>query len=446
MQLHLGFGSRCTALLAVVALSPVHAAIWNYGTEVGLSADWNDNPALIDDNLDPDSTFRFLAVYDGEFERRDDNTILELSPRFTTDYYTDRTFSDLETTEYFLPGSFSYQQPTTVWSLGFNASQQSVLSSEESTSQGVTSDFLQSDDTLTQFSLSPGVNWRLSERDELLFNLSYSLNDYNLDFTNRTDSTTVGVNTSYRRSLNERHTVGITGFANSTDADRKARIRVPPTFEFEEGKLDIDSSSNFITADYTYAVNETSSLRMSYGLQEATTETITRINSTGATSSTGELTFSSTTYNIGYVREGPRSTYSITAVRSVTLDITTGQPQDRDQITFDGDYKFTERLSGGWELTTWQQEPLALVVLDENNQETRISSKPKYADAEVRLSYNITRKWFLTGRYEYRWRSNDQQFRIPDPDGNIITLDQDLKATSSNITIGITYLWKELPR
>lgn len=445
MRLYLVFVSSCAALLAAAALSTAHAAVWNYGTRVGLSSDWNDNPSLADDSFDNDSTFRFLATYDGDFERRDDNSILTFRPRVTRDYYPDSQFSNLETTDLFLPGSFNLQRPTRSWTLGFNAAQQSILSSEEVTSQGITVGLLQSNDKLTRLSLAPGLIWRLSERDELAFGLNYGLSDYDLEFTGRSDSTVVGGNTSYRRSLNERHTVGITALISSSDADRKARIPIPvdpptnpPTIDrIELGEVITDSSSSFITADYSYALSNTSSLNLSYGLQDATTETSTSINSTGESISTGSLDFSSTTYNVVYQTEGMRSKYSMAASRTVSLDITNGQPQDRDELRFEGEYEITERLLGSWRIIVWQQEAIALTTLDENDVPIDIRSKPKYADATARLSWTLTRKWRLTGAYQYRRRTNDQRFG----DNNF-----NLKAVSNSISMGITYIWKEMPR
>lgn len=445
MRLYLAFAASYIVFLVTGGTSPAHAAVWNYGTQLGLSSDWNDNPALADDTFNPESTFRFLASYDGDFERRSYDKILSFSPRVTTDYYTDSQFRKLQATNLFLPGNFSIQRPTRQWTLGFNASQQNVLSNEESTAQGGAAlGLLESDDTVTQLSLSPGLTWLLSEQDELSITLNYDVTDYDLDFTNRTDSSSIGGVLSYRRSLNERNTVGITAFYSSSDADRKARVPVgvipptdPPTFQIEEGKVDIDSSSSFVTADYTYALNELSSLRLSYGLQEATTESVTSINSTGARRSTGELTFDSTTYNIEYSTEGPRSNFSIAAVRTVTLDITSGQPQDRDEARFRGDYRITNRLIGSWRITYWQQEPVALVVLDENNLPINFRNEQKYIEAETSLSWSLTTKWYLDGRYQYRQRTTDQTF------GN---RNLDLEAVSNNITFGIRYIWKELPR
>lgn len=447
MQSYLALGSTCAALLAVVTPLTSHAETWNYGTRLGLSSEWNDNPALVDNALNPESTFRFLASYDGEFERQDYNTRFNLRPRVTTDYYPDSQFSNLQSTDYFLPGSFSYQRPTRVWTLGFNASQQSVLSSEASTSQGVTIGLLEGDDKLTQFSLSPSLTWQLSERDELLVGLSYGLSDYDLEFTNRTDSTSLGANISYRRSLNERNSIGITTFISSSDADRKVLVGLPldAPVEIVEGTVNTDSSSNFITADYRYALSTTSSLSISYGLQDATTESTTSTNSRGVSFGTGSLDFSSTTYDVGYQSEGPRSNYSITASRSVTLDITSGQPQDRDELTFEGEYEITERLLGGWRLIVWEQEAIALAAADDNTLLSEGTSKPRYADVRGNLSWRLTRKWSLTGAYQYRWRSNDVRVPIIE-DGSIVFRDQDLKATSSNISIGLTYLWKELQR
>jgi hypothetical protein len=444
MRLYPAFAASYIAFLVTGAISPVHAAVWNYGTQIGLSSDWNDNPALANDTVDTESTFRFLASYDGNFERRSYDKVLSFRPTVTTDYYTDSQFSNLQTTNFFLPGSFSIQRPTRQWALGFNASQQSVLSNEESISQGATASLLGSDDTVTQLSLSPGLTWIFSEQDEFSINLDYAITDYDLDFTDRTDSSTIAGVFSYRRSLNERNTLGMTALYSSSDADRKTRVPVevvpptdPPTFQIEEGKIDVNSSSSFVTADYTYVVNEISSLRMSYGLQAATTDSVTSINSTGARRSTGELTFDSTTYNIEYSSEGPRSNFSIAAIRTVTLDITSGQPQDRDEARLRGNYSITNRLTGSWRIVYWQQEPVALIVLDENNTPINFRNEQKFVEAETGLSWNLTTKWYLDGRYQYRQRTNDQTF------GN---RNLDLEAVSNNITIGIRYLWKEIPR
>ena len=211
----------------------------------------------------------------------------------------------------------------------------------------------------------------------------------------------------------------------------------PPTAVLEEGQVTTDSSSSFITADYSYAPSPTSSLNLSYGLQDATTETGTSINSTGQSLNTGSLDFSSTTYRLVYQNDGPRSNYSMAASRTVSLDITSGQPQDRDELRFEGEYEITERLLGGWRLVVWQQEAIALTVLDENNLPIDIRSKPRYADATARLSWTLTRKWSLTGAYQYRRRTNDQ--RIGNNELN-------LKAVGNSISMGITYIWKELPR
>ena len=112
MRLYLAFRFKLRCTSGSCGLSPADAANWNYGTRVGLSSEWNDNPALQDDRFDFDSTFKFLAVYEGDFERRDDNTTLSFRPRVTRDYYPDSQFSNLETTDFFLPGSFSLRRPT----------------------------------------------------------------------------------------------------------------------------------------------------------------------------------------------------------------------------------------------------------------------------------------------------------------------------------------------
>ena len=442
MSLKLKSGSA--VLITILVASPACADRWNYGSRLSLNSDWNDNPSLANEDFNPESTFRFLAVYDGIWERRATDTRFNLRPRFTTDYYPDSKFSNLSATDYFLPGSFSYQRPLTIWNLGFNAAKQSVLSSEETISQGSPIGVLQGDDTLTQISLTPSLSWQITEKDELTAGLNYGMTDYALEFTNRSDTTNVGGNFSYSRRLSERHAVGFSGFISTSDSDRRARIPVsvdpptdPPTLTILEGEVTTNTDSYYLTADYDYAFSETSALRISYGLQDSTTESTTEINLTGQTRSTGSLSFNSTTFNVAYQTELQRAKYSIEASRIVTLDITTGQPQDRYQLEFDGQYALTKRLLGGWRLIAWTQEAVALEALDENNLPTNFSSQLTFASAEFRLDWNLTRKWYINSRYEYRWRKTDQ---------SINDFNQNLTAVSNQLTIGVTYLWKELPR
>jgi len=221
MHSRLTFSSRCAALLIVVVTLPASAATWNNGTRLSLSSDWNDNPALVNDAINPDGTFRLLASYEGEFMRKAGNSSFGLRPRVTSDYYPDSKYSDLQATDVFLPGSFNYTRPRSLWTLGFNASQQSVLSDEATTSQGAPPGTLQGDDTLLTLSIAPSTIWQITERDELTFGLNYGTSDYELEFTNKSDTTSVGGNFSYSRSLNERHAVGVSALFSKSDSDRR---------------------------------------------------------------------------------------------------------------------------------------------------------------------------------------------------------------------------------
>jgi hypothetical protein len=407
-------------LLILLTIRPAAGAEWNYGTTLGLSSNWNDNPALTNDTLETDSTFRLLATYESEFERQSDANSFNVRPRVTTDYYPDSKNSDLQATDYFFPGSFSYRRPLSSWSLGFNASQQSVLSDAETTAEQPL--LIRADDTLTRLSLTPSMAWTLSEKDEILFGLNYGISDY--DFTTRADTTAIGGNLSYSRRINERHAVGASGLISSSDSDRRIR----------ESEITTDTTSSYITADYDYTVTENSILSISYGAQDATTET--NSTSTIQDRSTGSLDFSSSTYNITYQTELQRGNFSIAASRDVTLDITSGQPQDRYQIAFDGEYGLTEKLLGSLRILGWKQEAVAAEIIDENNQLLTLSSEVTYASAELMLDWTLTRKWYLNSRYEYRWRDTDQ---------SINEISRNLTANSNLITLGVSYKWKVLP-
>jgi len=92
----------------------------------------------------------------------------------------------------------------------------------------------------------------------------------------------------------------------------------------------------------------------------------------------------------------------------------------------------------------WEQESTALQALDDESSRFDVSRKVKYASTEFSLNYYLSRKWYLTGRYEYRWRNNDNSITSTDP--GFENISRDFTATSNNVSVGISYVWKAIQR
>ena len=408
------------------------AGNWEWGTNLGLSSNWNDNPGLADNDLNPESTFRMLGSYNAEFVRLGRNNTFEFKPRITRDYYPDERFKDLESTDLFFPGSIRLRRPTTNWNLGYNLSRQNVLSDESTVTQSeVTS--LNADDTLYRASLSPGVSWIVSPKDQIAINASLSVNDYELKNTGRADGYGGAVNASYSRTVTERHSLGFTASYSSFESERSVFVAtddVPPVILTLQ--TDNTSSSESLTADYGYQLSPTSAFNVQFGAQESNSENTNTIVETGQPIQFGpaKTSFKSTTYNIGYKKTTKRGGFNLNASRRVT-PATNGQPQDRYDVRFNGDIDLSARLGATWRINVSQQQNIILAATEgELNRETRILV------SDFTLNWSINRQWNANLGYGFRHR--DRQKTINDPDG--------AKATSNRISLGVTYVLKRIKK
>lgn len=203
-------------LVAGSLLTPAAADEWNYAARAGLSSVYDDNPTLTEDS-NIDSTFRFLAFYEMDIETRRDNTVFEISPRVSRDYYPDSEDSDLESTDYEITGTWSTVTPTSRWNVNFRTSEENILSTDTVAETGITD--TTADDSRTIYSVSPSVTWTPTPKDSLIFGLNWNKIDFDKDFTNRNDSETTGANFSYLRAITQKQSLGLTGRVTSSERD-----------------------------------------------------------------------------------------------------------------------------------------------------------------------------------------------------------------------------------
>jgi hypothetical protein len=421
-------------LLLCICQQNVLAGNWEWGSDLGLASAWNDNPTL---NSNATSTFRMVAIYNGEFSRSTPSSSINFRPKVTSDYYPDSQFQQLQSTDFFLPGSFRLTRPRTNWNLGYNLTRQSVLSDETTLADDGTLSNLNADDTVYRVSLSPGMFWTMSPKDQLSISVSLSATDYEKEFTRRADSTGGAIFASYSRSLTSRQSIGVTASTSKFDSDNETFIGIPtspptdpPTSTATLAKIDNTSTSESLSLDYKYKLSRTSLLNISFGLQKTETDNSLINLETGlpAGPERGPSTFESTRYNIGYTKSTERGNFGITGSRSVAASAN-GQPQDRYEMGFSGSTKLTQRLSGSWRLSASQQQNIILAATDGT-----FESKNRFYSARLGLNWRISRKWSIRGNYIYRYRDQDTG----------INSTESITTNSNAISAGISYVWKEI--
>ena len=410
------------------------AANWEWGSNFAISADYNDNPALVPADRKPESTFRILGIYNGEFVRLSSNSVLEFRPRVTRDYYPKKDQKRLESTDFFLPGNYRLIRPRTSWSLGYNLSRQNVLSDEQTLETGGLNQ-LNADDTLYRASLTPGMSWIMSQKDTLFLSLSANSATYSLPNTNRADSIGGGINASYTRSLTQRQSLGFTTsyLLYKSDNSRLVPLAVgdPPVIQIFAIDTVNDSKSTSVTLDWGFRTSDTSNLNLKIGLQDTEVTNKTTETDTGLPLPFGNATtpFTSTTYNISYRKTLEKGAYNINLTRGVA-PAANGQPQDRYQLIFAGDTRLTEKLIGRWRFSASQQESIVVAATD-----GVISRKNRNYNSDLRLIWTITRKWNASIIYALRYADRDARLSS-----------EAVTAQSNQVAVGINYVWKSIQR
>jgi opacity protein-like surface antigen len=419
-------------LLFCTCYQNVLASNWEWGSDFGLAAAWNDNPAL---SVRQTSTFRMVAIYNGEFSRLTPNSTLNFRPRVTRDYYPDKQFKDLQSTDFFLPGSYTLGRQRTNWNLGYNLSRQSVLSDESTLQDDGDFSQLSADDTVYRASLAPGMLWTLSLKDQINIGLTASVTDYDLEFTRRADAKGLGITGSYSRVLTTRQSIGVSASSTEFESENKTFLPTfPPTDPATAflARIDNDSNSESFTFDYKFQISPTSLLKLNFGLQKTGTDNSVINLETGLPidSGLGNTSFESTKYNVEYQKNTERGKFNIQLARRVT-PATNGQPQDRYEIRFIGETKLSQRLAGKWRFLASEQQNIILAET-----EGTLNRKNRFATAELGLSWAFTRKWSIRGNYRYRYRDRDQG----------INSDETTTANSNAISVSVNYKWKKIQK
>lgn len=428
MKYSAGTIALACALVSALGAGTASAGQWENSNLAAIVGRYDDNPTLLPDAEDPDSTTLLVATYDSEFLYREPDRQYTFTPRIQGVYYPDRDFKDLDRIEYFLRANANFQGLRFNWGINGSYSSQSILSSEDADPENPDSDasgnFLRVDDTRDTLSIAPNFSWAMSERDQINGSVVYSVVDHELDFTGRADFDTYALNLNYQRSLSERHFVGVALGTYAVESEQLAFTRIDlggGMFGTAISELEFDSDGRNASVTYTYLASEKTSFNASLGRQETDLES--RRILLGTTDSF-ESSSRGTTYDVGFTTRGERWTFEGNASRRVSPN-SNGTPSDRTQLQFKNTYRLTEKLTAALAAIGYKQNRTSASRTDNND----------FLRADFSLGWRLDRRWSASFIYTYRKRDP----RSADLLGGAVPARQNLVRTSDSVSLSLRY-------
>jgi hypothetical protein len=432
-----------------------NACAWDWESNATLSSVFKTNPTLRADEIDTEDLFGMLAAYEMGFKRKSGNSYFKFNPRVTRNYYPDRKFSALESTDFFLRGSSGYSFRTSNLSIAFSAAKQNILSNDNSVAQsGDQLNAFQADDTVYTYRLSPNFIWKITHRDQLLIGFSGSIKDFDKDYSGRSDVDSYSFNSTYTHAVTRRQSFGFTGIAYTSSAEgincfinfNAANNTDPPITEpcsdfdnplFVNGNNKNDTDGYSASLDYSYSWSDTAKVKVRYGLQKSeSTQTIRDLNGNTILIDEDlnevekyESDFESTTYNIIFDKRLQNSEYRISLGRSV-VPSQEGTPQDRFQLNFNGETKLSQRMTARLKVNGYLQESIFLAS-DDNP--TDFERETRYIQGQFALSWSATSKWNISTTYTYSRRHREKGIAVPST-----------TASGNTLSVALSYSFKKM--
>jgi hypothetical protein len=439
-------GTLKLSLLITLTLSctQVLAGAWNYGARVGLNSNYSDNPTLADEDRESDSLFKMLAAYNMDIEWSEPGKSFTIEPRVTRDYYPDSANSELESTDYFIPGNFSVYGKKSSLNMTFDYREQNILSSDSAVLDSLDTTNFRADDTRTQYGIGGAYTFNATEQDQVFLSGNWSKSDFDLDYTGRNDNDSYFFSGSYSHSLSPRYGVGFGLTYSSFKAEGNncappdpARP-IDPLLSFDpcpNTRVNIFNESetdNYsVTLNFSAQLTPNTKLTAKYGQQSSTSKTSINYIADGSpyipetdTDQDGE------TYDIGLNGEFERYSYNFSAGRSIKPS-QTGSANNTTNLTLRQQYEFSEKLTGTLDLRGSERES----VLRESDDTNLDSRKTRTLEANTRVNWRINRVWSVSFLYAYRYRDRDGTTGV-----------EKTKASSNRINFGITYIIKPKQR
>lgn len=230
----------------------VNAAEWKLSPSLTSRVQYNDNPRLLPDSFEPEGSTVYtlnprLAMSAEEFNRWD--AALDINAKLTR--YED--IDDADNNNVFVALDTGRKTELTEWRLGARVEENTNFDSDFDTKTPDSGLFLDDKTVRNTRSVTPSVQWMLSQTSMLNFSLGRT--DVSFDETSNTnysDYTYDNLQLSYTWLYSENHRIGLTGVYS----------------EFESPETNFSYDQTVLSLDYTYTINETSNISMSVGKRE----------------------------------------------------------------------------------------------------------------------------------------------------------------------------------
>jgi hypothetical protein len=425
----------------LLSSTQVLAGGWNYGARVGLNSNYSDNPTLADDGRESDSLFKMKASYTMDIEWSEPGRSFTIEPRVTRDYYPDRDKSELENTDYIIPGQFSVYGEKSSFNMVFDYQEQNILSSESAVLDSVATTNFRADDTITRYGIGGSYIFNATERDQIFLSANWRKSDFDLDYTGRNDNDSYIYSGSYNHSLTPRYGVGFglnySSFKAEGDNCLAVPVTPPPLLSFDpcqstqvniKNKSETDNYS--LTLNFSAKLTPTTTLTAKYGQQSSNSKTSIKTADGIPFFPETDTDQDGETYDMGLNGKFERYSYKFSARRSIKPS-QTGSANNTTNLRLRQEYDFSERLKGTFSLKASERESV-LRESDDTNLENR---KLRTYQADAGVNWRINRVWSVSFLYGYRHRNRDGTTAI-----------EESTASGNSINFGITYIIKPKQR
>jgi hypothetical protein len=385
-----------------------------------------------------------VGTYKMDIEWSEPGRNFSIKPRVTRDYYPDPDNSELESTDYFIPGQFSAYGEKSSFNITFDYREQNILSSDSAVLDSLATTNFRADDTQTRYGIGGGYTVNATERDQIFLVANWSKTDFDLDYTGRNDFDSYIFSGSYNHSLSPRYGVGFGLNYSSFKAEGDncfyvGPVPLPPSWSFDpcqntqlniKNKSETDNYS--VTLNFSAQLTPTTRLTTKYGQQSSNSKT--SIKSTDGTPIIPETDTDQDgeTYDISLNGEFERYSYDFSAGRSVKPS-QTGSANNTTSLSLRQKYEISEKLNGTFSLRGIERES----VLRESSDTNLGSRKTRTYEADARVNWKINRVWSVNLLYGYRHRNRDG---VPQTGVEKNT------ASSNRINFGINYIIKPKQR
>ncbi|MCK5830869.1 MAG: outer membrane beta-barrel protein [Methylococcales bacterium] len=384
-------------MLILTSISPLQAGEWHVKGNIFQSFSYDDNVIMREN---PEASTIYALTPTLKVSHQTDVSEITANASYGIQRYFDKTEFNRENQNYGISGRYSTENIEWAGVASYS------LAPARDTAEQESGDFSTDSDRETFF-VSPSVSFQLSELDRLTFLAHYTNTSYSTDELDNVESSTTdslsdyvdkGLNLSWSRQFSELYTGSISIFYSnykSSDYNRE------PTNQKE-------SDSGGANISLTYFLSEKWEIFGTVGGRVTNTK---RFNG-GSKTSSGYLIDSGVNYK-GEVL------FAEFNVKQSLEPSSQGSLNDQFRISFDLEYKITERFSASL-LNSYQESE----SVDSSDKRRNYTFNPS-------LSWKITPDWTLSGSYRYRYQKRP-----------IDGLEE--TANSNLYMLSVNYIWQGL--